>query len=77
MIRLKIKEVAQAKGISQRQLMMRSGLDMRIVRNVLRNEHANITMSTLDRIAIVLQVDARELIESEHEDNKKKTIEGE
>jgi transcriptional regulator with XRE-family HTH domain len=64
MIRLKVKEVAVAKGISQRQLVIRSGLDLRLVQKVMRNPHANITLSTLDRIATVLNVDASELIES-------------
>ena len=65
MIRLKVKEVAQQKGISQRQLMIRSGLDIRIVQRVFRDSTTNITLATLDKLARVLGVDASLLIESD------------
>lgn len=65
MIRLKVKEVAQQKGISQRQVMLRSGLDIRIVQRVFRNPLTNITLTTLDKLARALNVDARELIVSD------------
>ena len=64
MIRLKIKETAKVLGVSQRQLIKRSGLDLKTVQQVFRNEHANITLITLDRSAQALGVDASELIES-------------
>lgn len=64
MIRLKIKEVAKQKGISQRQLIIRSGLDQRVVVRVMHNDYENIELRTLDRLAKVLGVDASTLIES-------------
>lgn len=64
MIRLKVKQIAEAKGMSQRQLTLKSGLDIRIVQRVLRNPKTNITLATLDKLAAALGVDARELIES-------------
>ncbi len=64
MFRLKIQEKAKVLGISQRQLMRRSGLDIKVVQRVFRDEQANITMITLDRIAQALKVDVSELIES-------------
>jgi DNA-binding Xre family transcriptional regulator len=64
MIRLKVKEVALQKGISQRQLTLRSGLDIRIVQRVFRDSTTNITLATLDKFAKVLEVDASSLIES-------------
>jgi len=63
MIRLRVKEVAEQRGISQRQLQIRSELDMRIIHRVIRNDRANITLITLDRLAKALGVDPRELIE--------------
>jgi transcriptional regulator with XRE-family HTH domain len=65
MIRVKVKEIAQQKGMSQRQLVIRSGLDIRVVQRVMRDPHVNITLATLDRFAQTLGVDASELIESE------------
>ncbi len=50
--------------------MRRSGLDIKVVQRVYRDEHANITLITLDRIAQALGVDASELIESEKEEEK-------
>ena len=70
MIRLKVKEIAASKGISQRQLVIRSGLDIKVVQRVLRNPYENILLTTLDQLARALEVDASELIESV-EDNKK------
>ncbi len=70
MIRLKVREKAKVLGVSQRQLIRRSGLDIKVIQRVFRDPHANITMITLDRIAQALGVDASELIESEHEEEK-------
>ncbi|BCL83126.1 helix-turn-helix transcriptional regulator [Ktedonobacteria bacterium brp13] len=64
MIRLKIKEVAALKGFSQRQLILRSGVDVRIIKRVLRDPYTNITLHTLDKFAKVLGVGADMLIES-------------
>lgn len=64
MIRLKIKDVAQQKGISQRQMILHSGLDTRIVKKCMHNPHANITLETLDKFALFLGVPAQDLIES-------------
>jgi DNA-binding Xre family transcriptional regulator len=62
--RLKVKEMAERKGISQRQLFLRSSVDIRIVRKIFRNPHTVITVETLERLAKVLEVDVSELIES-------------
>ena len=64
MIHLKVRDIAQQKHISQRQLIIRSGLDIRIVQRVMRNSQSNITLATLDKLAKALEVDASELIES-------------
>lgn len=65
MFRLKIKEVAERKGLSQRQLFLRSGVDIRTVRNIFRDPQTNITVETLARLAYVLNCDISLLIESE------------
>lgn len=67
MIRYKIKEIAQARGISQTRLGQMALLDqvrMRRVWHSGNSDKANITMQVLDRIAAALGVDASELIES-------------
>lgn len=64
MYRLKVNEVAREKGLSLRQLQKRSGLDMRLIHKVMRDDQANITLVTLDRLALACGVDMRDLIES-------------
>jgi len=65
LFRLKVKEVAQAKGISQRQLFIRSGVDIKTIQKIYRNPHTVITVETLAKLADVLGVDVSELIENE------------
>ncbi|MBE3561703.1 MAG: helix-turn-helix transcriptional regulator [Ktedonobacteraceae bacterium] len=64
MIRLKVKEVAREKGVSQRQLSLRSGVDINTVRRIFRYPTTIVTTETLDKLAKVLDVDASTLIES-------------
>lgn len=67
MIRLRVKEIAQAKGISQTRLGQLALIDVDRMRKIWRNGdmyHANLTLIVLDRIAKALNVDASELIES-------------
>lgn len=64
MIRLKVKEVAARRKVSQRQLAMRSGVDINTVRKILRDPYSIVTTETLDKLALALGVDASELIES-------------
>lgn len=56
MIILKVKEVAQAKGVSMRKLSIRGGMTYRTVLNVWRNPKHDVSMVTLDKIATVLGV---------------------
>jgi DNA-binding Xre family transcriptional regulator len=64
MIYLKIKEIAEKKGISQRQLSLRSGVDINTVRKIFKNPYCIVTTETLDKISKILDVDASILIES-------------
>jgi len=74
MVHLKIKDIAETKGISQRQLSLRSGVDINTVRRIYRHPYTIVTTETLDKIAKVLNVDVSELIESvPDEDTKPQT----
>lgn len=67
MIRLRVKEVAQAKGISQTKMAHLALLDdtrMRLIYRQPDSEHVNLTLQVLDRIAKALNCDVRELLES-------------
>ena len=68
MIRLKVKEVAAAKHISQRKLSMLSGVDIKNIQKIYRDPYRVVNTETLDKIAKVLNVDVRELLESVPDD---------
>lgn len=67
MIRLKVREVAQAKGVSQRKLSIRTGIDIKTIQKIYREPTRVVTTETLDKVAKVLGVDVRELLESVEE----------
>ena len=65
MIRLKVKEIARQKGMSQGKLSRASDVNLTTIQLIYRKPaEANITLYTLDRLAKALGVDARDLIES-------------
>ena len=64
MFRLKVKEVAEQKGMSQRQLFLRSGVDITTIRKIFRDPHAAVSVEALAQLAKVLGVDVSTLIES-------------
>ncbi len=63
-VRLKVKEIATQKGISQRQLSLRSGVTIKNIQKIYRRPYSIVTTETLDKLAQVLGVDVSELIES-------------
>lgn len=64
MYRLKVKQLAEARGLSQNRLSRLADVDIKVVRRIYRNEQESVTLPVLDRLARVLQVDISELIES-------------
>ena len=77
MIRLRIKEIAKAKGFSQGELSRRANIDENTLKRIYRNPLAIITTETLDKLAKALGVSATELIASipdEFEGNSGKSI---
>lgn len=65
MIRLKIKEVAKEKGISQGKLSRLSDVSLPTIQRIYRNPtSSNVSTDVLDRISRALQVDVRELLET-------------
>ena len=55
-VRLRIKEVAAEKGISMTKLSQRSEVAYNTVRKLMRDPYAEVTLSTLRRLADVLGV---------------------
>jgi DNA-binding Xre family transcriptional regulator len=64
MIRLRVKEVAQEKGMSQSKLSRRSDVDLTTLRRIYQMpEKANITLETLNRLAYALNCQPGDLME--------------
>jgi DNA-binding Xre family transcriptional regulator len=62
-IRLKVKEIAEAKGITQGKLSRKADIDVKTIRRIYRNPVEIITTETLDKLATALEVNVCELIE--------------
>ncbi|QBD81299.1 XRE family transcriptional regulator [Ktedonosporobacter rubrisoli] len=63
MLRLRVKEVAQDKGLSQGRLSRKANVDPTTLRRIYHDPFTIITTETLARLAEALNVPAAELIE--------------
>jgi transcriptional regulator with XRE-family HTH domain len=63
MLRLRVREVAQEKGLSMNKLSQRSEVSYHIVSGIFRDPYRVITTETLQRLADALGVPATQLIE--------------
>ena len=64
MVRLRIKEVAEAKGYNMSTLSRKSNVDFKTIKRVWRNPYYGTELNTLDKIARALEVEIADLIES-------------
>ena len=67
MARLRVREVAEAKGIGQGLLSRKANLTQGVVRKIWRNAYHDASFSTLQKLADALEVSVRDLIEDEEE----------
>jgi transcriptional regulator with XRE-family HTH domain len=65
MIRLRVREIAEEKKISQSKLGRMADVDVKTIQRIYRNPTTIVTTAVLDRLAVALNVDASLLIESE------------
>jgi transcriptional regulator with XRE-family HTH domain len=63
MIRLRVKEVAQAKGFSQGKLSRASDVDDNTIKRIYRNPTAIVSTETINKLAKALGVSTMELLE--------------
>ena len=68
MIRLRVKEVADAKGLNMTKLSQRSEISFTTVKSMFRNPYKSINTETLDRLAKALNVSVFDLIEEVSEE---------
>jgi DNA-binding Xre family transcriptional regulator len=65
MIRLKVKEIAQQKGMSMGKLSRKADVAYRTIKRIYDDPYYSITITTLGRIAQALEVDPSELVEDD------------
>ena len=68
MIRLKIKDIAESRGINQGQLSRLSNVGYSTIRRIFDDPHYSVNFTTLERIAKALGVPALELLEEVPDD---------
>jgi transcriptional regulator with XRE-family HTH domain len=68
MRRLRVKEVAQAKGFTMAKLQRAADINLKTIQAIWHNPRHNVSLNTLDKIAAVLGVPVTELIEDVPED---------
>ncbi|MBX5459051.1 MAG: helix-turn-helix transcriptional regulator [Thermogemmatispora sp.] len=64
-IRIRVREIAQQKGISQSRLSRLADLNVGMIQRIFHDPYTNITLTTLEKLARALRVDPSELIELE------------
>ena len=64
MIRLKVKEIAETKGLNMAQLARKADIDGRTVRRIYRKPTSEISTAVLDKLATALDVKPSDLIDS-------------
>ena len=63
MIRLRVKEVAQAKGVSMSRLSRISDVNYKTIQQIWRNPYREVSIKTIEKLAKALGVSSHELIE--------------
>ncbi len=63
MVRLRIKEIAEAKGFNMSSLSRASDVSFNTIKRIYRDPYKEVTTTTLERIAKALGVPTSELIE--------------
>jgi DNA-binding Xre family transcriptional regulator len=64
MIRLRVKEIAESKGLNMAQLARKADVDVRTVRRIYREPTSEISTTVLDKLATALDVKPADLIDS-------------
>ncbi len=63
MIRLRVKEVAEAKGVSRLRLSRIADVNYKTIQGIWRDPYREISIKTLEKLARALKVPSSELIE--------------
>lgn len=70
MLKLKVREIAEAKGINQGKLSRLADVGYSTIRRIFDDPHYSVNFATLERIAKALGVPATELLEDVPDDQE-------
>jgi len=70
MLRLRVREIAESRGISRGKLSRMSDLSYPTIRDIWADPYRDIPMSTLEKLAKALKVELSELIEAVPDEDK-------
>jgi DNA-binding Xre family transcriptional regulator len=73
MLRLRVAEVARAKGVSMHKLGQRAEVSYNVIKSIFKNPTRTVNTDTINRIAKALDVPVTELIEDVPEEEVRKT----
>jgi DNA-binding Xre family transcriptional regulator len=73
MIRLRVKEVAEAKGVSRLRLSRIADVNYKTIQGIWRDPYREISIRTLEKLARALKVPSSELIEDVPDDSNERT----
>jgi len=74
-IRLRLREIREARGLSQRELARRSGVTQATLSLIERGRSKGVDFNTLEKLATALEVDAALLVQ--HDTDSRKARRGE
>ena len=72
MLRLKVKEIAEAHGYNQSTLARKADIDFKTVKRLFRDPYRDVFISTLFKISKVLQVTIDDLLEEVPNDKSRR-----
>jgi len=70
MLRLRVKEIAQQRGLGQGKLARMADVDIKTLARIYKNPYAEVSTVTLEKLARALSVPVAEIIEEVNETEK-------
>ena len=70
MLRLRVKEIAQQRGLGQGKLARMADVDIKTLARIYKNPYAEVSTVTLEKLARALSVHVAEIIEEVNEPEK-------
>lgn len=74
MLRLKVKELAESRGLNRNQLQLKSGVTLALLNRYWNNQTTEVRLDALEKIARALDVEPGELLMSGEDTAKRRAV---